>query len=94
MKEYKNPTVMPGSKYFLILKGTEMIKLRLGMTQSEVIEVLGEPYFVNEGSNPKNQKLIFKMNGENKWYEALFTNNFLTRALKIDRRIKEYNGDY
>lgn len=86
MKEYKKAVIVSPSNFYLIQKGTEMIRLRRGMTKTEVKNVLGEPSSINKGNNPKNLKFLFKFseNGlPGETYEILFREDFLEWSIKI-----------
>lgn len=85
MKEYKKQVILSPSSFFLVKKGTEMIRLRKGMTKAEVTDILGDPFSVNSGNNPKNLKFLFKFseNSVGDSYELLFREDFLEWSVKI-----------
>jgi hypothetical protein len=85
MRQFKMNVIPSSSNFFIIRKGIDVIKLVKGMSKMEVITILGEPYSVCGGNNPKNQKLVYKIssNGStNNLYELLFRENILEWSLK------------
>jgi hypothetical protein len=89
VRQFKKEVILSPSNLFLVRKGTEMIRLRKGMTKAQVKNVLGEPFSINEGNNPKNLKFIFKII-ENSFrtesYELLFREDFLEWAIKTKNK--------
>jgi hypothetical protein len=89
MKQFKKQVVLSPANFFLIQKGTEMIRLRRGMTKAEVKNLLGEPFSINEGNNPKNLKFVFRMienSSRSESYEILFREDFLEWSIKIKNK--------
>ena len=87
MKEYKKDVVLSLTKFFLVNTGDEIIKLKKGMNKTDVIKVLGEPQSINQGIGPNNQKLLFKLTGNNLkhiWYSILFKENLLEWSAKVN----------
>lgn len=85
MNGFKKNMNLSSPNFFLVKRGSEMIRLRKGMTKAEVTGLLGKPFSVNQGNNPKNSKLLFKFpeNGAGAIsYEALFREDFLEWTVK------------
>ena len=65
-----------GTAYNLALK-----QIELGMTQEQVISLMGEKYSIVDGTNDVNRTIEYKDRYKNNWY-FVFVNNQLNKWYK------------
>lgn len=68
--------------FFLVCKNSEMIRLNKGISQTEVINLLGTEFTIEGCSGMHNQKWLYAFSGSTVIYKLFFRNKELEWAMK------------